>query len=242
MERPQRSRILLEAYVESHAAALSLRRSWGGEVRAMDVDEWLKPHDAAPTRIGDRLEIIHGPTKKAHGKQTALRLHVPHGVAFGSGEHATTRMLLRALVRRGDWSRTAVLDLGTGSGILALTARLLGAKNIVATDFDADAVRTARQNEMLNFSTPLIRWRCADVKRLRAPGRYGLVLANLFSGILGEAAPQIAGSISPGGQLWLSGILRSQKDEVMAAYRTEKLQLVHAASQGKWVMLQFCRA
>jgi len=242
-ERPLRSRVLLEAYVESRAAAVALTRSWGGRVRSVDAREWIKTRPAPPTRIGRRLEIVHA--KARSRKQPVMpRLHIPHGVAFGSGEHATTYMLLRALARHDDWIKTAVrnttvLDIGTGSGVLALTARLFGARKIVATDFDPDAVRTARQNEALNFPRPLIRWRCADVRKLRATARYDLVLANLFSGILGGAAPQIAGCVAAGGQLWLSGILDSQQEEVIAAYRGQGLQLIRAVRRGKWVMLQW---
>ncbi len=145
-------------------------------------------------------------------------------------------MLLRALAQLGDLTETRVLDLGTGSGVLALAARLFGARKIVATDFDPDAVRTARQNEALNFSQPLIRWKQADVKKLRSTVRYDFVLANLFSGILCEAAPQIAASVAPGGQLWLSGILKTQQDEVSAAYRAQGLVFVRAFHRGKWVM------
>ena len=242
---------MLEAYFSSRAAAVALTRRWGGRVRAVDAREWIKTRPAPATQIGRRFEIIH---EKPRGRKKPAwpRLHIPHGVAFGSGEHATTYMLLRALVRHDDLNntalrsttvrRTTVLDLGTGSGVLALTARLFGARKIVATDFDPDAVRTARQNEALNFSKPLIRWRRADVRRLRATARYDLVLANLFSGILGEAAPQIAGCVSPGGQLWLSGILDSQQEEVIAAYRGQGLQLIRAVHRGKWVMLQWCCA
>ena len=237
-ERPDRSRVLLEAYLESRAAAVALTRQFGGRVRPLDARAWIHPRPTPPTRIGRRLEIVHEKTRGMTGAPWP-RLHIPHGVAFGSGEHATTRMLLGALARHGDWNETAVLDLGTGSGVLALAARLFGARKIAATDFAPDAVRTARQNEALNFSTPLVRWRCADVKRLRARARYDLVLANLFSGILCEAAPQVAGCVSPGGELWLSGILRSQEEEVMAAYRRQRLQLVRTFRRGKWVMLQW---
>jgi ribosomal protein L11 methyltransferase len=239
-ERPGRKRILLEAYLTSRAAAVALNRQWGGRVYSVDVGKWIKSRPASSTRIGSSLEIIH--QKPRSQKESAGRqLHIPHGIAFGSGEHATTSMLLRALVCHGDWAGSSVLDLGTGSGVLALTARLLGARKIVATDFDPDAVRTARQNEALNFSKPLVRWRCADVKKLRAGARYDLVLANLFSGILGEAAPRIAGCVTPGGQLWLSGILRFQQAEVIAAYRGLGLQLFRAVSRGKWIMLQWAR-
>jgi ribosomal protein L11 methyltransferase len=240
-ERPLRARVLLEVYVESRAAAVALIRRWGGRIRAVDSRKWLKTRPAPATRIGRRLEIVH--EKARNRKKPAWpRLHIPHGVAFGSGEHATTFMLLRALVRPADWSRAAVLDIGTGSGVLALTVRLFGARKIVATDFDPDAIRTARQNEALNFSKPLIRWRRADVRRLRATARYDLVLANLFSGILGEAAPRIAGCMAPGGQLWLSGILDSQQREVIAAYRGQGLRLIRAFRRGKWVMLQWARS
>jgi ribosomal protein L11 methyltransferase len=240
-ERPGRSRVLLEVYVEARAAAAAFVRAWGGRVRAVDAREWIKARPAPPTRIGRRLEIIH--VRARSGKQPAWpRLYIPHGVAFGSGEHATTAMLLRALARHDAWSKTAVLDLGTGSGVLALAARLFGARKIVATDFDPDAVRTARDNEALNFSRPLVRWRRADVRKLRATARYDLVLANLFSGILGEAAPQIAGCVSPGGRLWLSGILDSQREEVAAAYRGRGLQWIRAVRCGKWVMMQWQRA
>jgi len=237
-ERPGRARVLLEAYVETRAAAGVISRQWGGRVRAVDASEWIKARPAPPTRIGSRLEIVH---EKMHGRKKAPypQLYVPHGLAFGSGEHATTFMLLRALAQRADWARRSVLDLGTGSGVLALAARLFGARKIVATDFDPDAVRTARQNEALNFSQPVIRWKQADVKKLRATVRYDLVLANLFSGILGEAAPQIAGCVSPGGQLWLSGILDSQQDEVSKAYRAQGLRLTRTLRRGKWIMQQW---
>ncbi len=235
-ERPRRVRTLLEVYVESRKAALALARRWGGRVCAVPVREWTTARPAPPTRIGPRLEIAHAGRRS---RKKAGSLAIPHGLAFGSGEHATTFMLLRALTRREDWKLTAVLDLGTGSGVLALAARLFGARKIVATDFDPDAVRTARQNEMLNFSTARIRWRCADVKKLRAKARYNLVLANLFSGILTEAAPQIAGCVATNGELWLSGILVSQQAEVIAAYRGQGMELVRAQRRGKWMMLVY---
>lgn len=241
-EWPQRTRDLLEVYVESRAAAVALSRQWGGRIRAIDAREWIKTRSTPPTQIGRRLEIVHEKARSLK-KSAWPQLYIPHGLAFGSGEHATTYMLLRALVHHEDWGKTTVrsttvLDLGTGSGVLALTARLFGARKIVATDFDPDAIRTARQNEALNFSEPLIRWRQADVRKLRSTARYDLVLANLFSGILGGAAPQIAGSVASSGQLWLSGILDSQQEEVIAAYRRQGLQLIRVVRRGKWRMLQ----
>jgi ribosomal protein L11 methyltransferase len=239
-QRPDRSRLVLAVYSPAHAAIAFLAKKFGGRPQSLQSQAWLKPNIPKPIRIGNQLRIIH---EKERGKKASgvPQLHIPHGVAFGSGEHATTLMLLRALVDHENWNGTVVLDLGTGSGILALTARLFGARKIMATDFDPEAVRTARQNEMLNFSVPLVRWQCADVKRLKTTVRYGLVVANLFSGILCDVAPSVAGCVLPGGRLWLSGILRSQQDEVIAAYRRQQMKLVCVVSRGKWVMIQFAK-
>jgi ribosomal protein L11 methyltransferase len=239
-ERPGRPRILLEAYVDSRADATALVRNWGGRIHSVDPRQWLKAQLPPPTRIGSRLEVIHEKAR-AIKKAARLQLHIPHGIAFGSGDHATTSMLLRALASRTDSSQAKVLDLGTGSGVLALAARLFGANKIVAIDFDPDSVRTSRENEALNFTRPLIRWRKADVKKLRPTTKYDLVLANLFSGILCEAAPQIAACVSPGGELWLSGILASQQEEVTSVYRGQGMRLARAVRRGKWVMLQWTR-
>jgi ribosomal protein L11 methyltransferase len=238
-ERPGQSRILLASYSERRADAMALVKKFGGQARSLKPSAWLKPVRRPPLSIGGKFQIVDEPAR-AVGKSKLPRLRIPHGLAFGSGEHATTCLLLRALTRRVDWRGVSVLDLGTGSGVLALAARMLGARKIVATDFDAEAVRTAIANEALNFPTATVRWRCADVKKLRPTARYDLVLANIFSGILIEAAPQIAASVAPGGQLWLSGVLCSQRDEVLAAYRRQKLKLDRVVSRGKWVMLQLC--
>jgi ribosomal protein L11 methyltransferase len=232
-ERPNRARTLLAVYDARREPILALRGLFGGQVVSIDQSAWLSTKPTPPTRINAKLEILHD---KPRRKTAAHQLVIPHGLAFGSGEHSTTFMLLRALAREPMPPR--VLDLGTGSGVLALAARRFGAKHIVATDFDPVAVRTARQNEALNFATPQIRWRRADVKRLAEKPRHDLVLGNLFSGILIEAARHITNAVAPGGRLWLSGILREQKNEVVAAYRRQGLQLLRATTRGKWVMLK----
>jgi ribosomal protein L11 methyltransferase len=236
-QKPNAVRLLLSVYAKDRAAVAPLRLRWGGEIRKVPARVWLAPSAAPPLRIGRALEIVHDEAPRKSG--SVPRLVIPLGIAFGGGEHATTSMLLRALARGKNLERCRVLDLGTGSGVLALAARRFGARRIDALDFDAGAVRTARENEALNFSGTLVRWRRADVKQLRARARYDLVLANLFSGILCEAAAQIADSVAPGGGLWLSGILRDQEKEVVRAYRRKKFRLLRAARRGRWVMLQW---
>ena len=233
----RRTRLLAEAYVESRPAAFALQRQLGGQVRWVKAADWLSRGPSIPLRIGGKFEIVHE-SAPAIQRRSLPRLRIPHGVAFGSGEHATTALLLRALARR-TLKGCRVLDVGTGSGILALAARLLGAREIVGVDFDPEAVRTARQNERLNFRAPHIRWLCADIRQWRTSIRHDVVLANLFSSVLVEAAAKIAASVAPGGCLWLSGILRTQEREVTAAYRRRGLVLARFARRGKWVVLQW---
>ncbi len=241
-ERAGRSRIILDAYAGSKPACTALATNWGGKVHAIAQKKWLAVRPTPPTRVGTRLAIAHDHKAGApDAKSGRLSLIIPHGLAFGSGEHGTTFMLLRALAKRDDLRRASVLDLGTGSGVLALAARLFGAERIVATDFDPDAVRIARENELLNFPHAQVRWKCADVRKLKDGKKYDLVLANIFSGILIEAAPQISRCVALGGELWLSGILVSQEREVSAAYRHEKLKPVETRRRGKWVMLRLAR-
>jgi ribosomal protein L11 methyltransferase len=234
VEKPGRVRLTIEAHFRAKKPALALGESWGGHVKSFAPSP---PSPVAPVKVSARLEIAHD--EKA--ARSVTRLVIPYGIAFGSGEHATTLMLLRCLSRHRDLTLATVLDLGTGSGVLALAARKLGARHIFATDFDASAIRTARQNEVLNFSSRRVLWEVADVKKLCAAPRYSLVLANLFSGILIEAAPRIARTLAPGGELWLSGVLRSQQEDVAKAFRRVRLRQGTTTTRGRWVMQQWAK-
>ncbi len=235
-ERPDRRRHLLAVYDARPEAVVALRGLFGGQVGSIRQSQWLRAKPAEPTRFGKTLEILHDRPRRSLAPH---QLVIPCGLAFGSGDHATTFMLLRALVREPAFGR--VLDLGTGSGVLALAARWRGAKKVVATDFDPAAIRTARENEALNFPASRIQWRCADVRKLSARVRYDLVLANLFSGILVQVAPRISACVAPGGQLWAGGILHGQQDEVISAFGDEGLRLVQITRRGKWAMLRLRR-
>lgn len=237
-DRVDLRRTILAVYGQDRAVLAGLARRHGGRLGSLRDKDWLSPASSPLISVGRQLQIVQEP---AQAKPGVPSLVVPLGMAFGSGSHATTGMLLRALVRRGKLKETALLDLGTGSGILALAARWSGAKKIMAIDFDPDAVRIAAENETLNFSSSQIIWRRADVKKLGARPLFGLVLANLFSGILCEAAARITAVVKPGGELWMSGILREQEKEVIWAYRQRGLKLLRCARRGKWVMLQWRR-
>jgi ribosomal protein L11 methyltransferase len=160
-------------------------------------------------------------------------------MAFGTGEHATTAACLRFLRAESgrigkDWT---LLDIGTGSGILAIAAEKLGAKRVEGFDHDERAIKAAQAN--------LRRNRCRRIKltrknllRWKPRQRHPLVLANVFSEILCLATPQITAAVRPGGCLVISGILRPQEQETLEAFQNRGFRLERASRRGKWVTLQ----
>ena len=164
-------------------------------------------------------------------------LLIPATMAFGTGEHATTAMCLRMLadVSRELFGRELeALDLGTGSGILALAARQFGAGRVEACDFDPVAVRVAKENVVANDIRG-IAFRRFDVLNWHPSRKWLVVTANLFSTILVKSAAQIAASIEKGGWLILSGILRAQAGEVIAAFERKGCRIERIVRRGKWV-------
>jgi ribosomal protein L11 methyltransferase len=136
-------------------------------------------------------------------------------MGFGTGHHATTRLCLAELQRLPLRGKSAV-DVGTGSGILAIAASRLGAAPVIGIDDDVNALQAAEENLTLN--------RDADVSLAAAdlhsatPGTFDLVTANLTGGLLVEAADRLRELARPGARLILSGFLRSEEDEVKAAF------------------------
>jgi ribosomal protein L11 methyltransferase len=137
-------------------------------------------------------------------------------MGFGTGHHATTRLCLRAL-GTPDLTGRAVLDLGTGSGVLALAAASLGASSITAVDIDADAIAAARQSAALNPSGGAVRFAVADVFAA-PPEPADLVFANLTGAMLTRAAARILPLVGPAGTLIVSGFMADERDDVEAAF------------------------
>ncbi len=188
-----------------------------------------------PIRIGRRLEIV----SETSGWTDQLRpLVIPAASAFGTGEHATTAMSLRLLEETTrkfppDWG---LLDIGTGTGILALAARKLGAAQALGIDNDPRAIAIARRNARLN-GVGRVKFLVADILRFNPVARYEIVTANLFSELLITALPIFRRLLRGGGKLILSGILRDHAPAVVAALCPCKLQLVKLRRRGKWIAL-----
>ena len=232
--------IRLEAFALTRTQAEKLRRAFGGSVSVQKTPRAVSGETRAPIRVRDRLVVVASVRERTALAKTFASRHtlvIPAGMAFGTGDHATTSTCLRFLadisaeLADAPWE---LLDLGTGSGILAIAARLLGARRAEAGDFDPHAVRTAKENARLNGVTGVI-VRRLDVTVWQPARTWAVVAANLFSGLLVEVAPKIAAAVGPGGHLIFSGVLRAQEAEVVAAFRRAGLAVGPIVRKGKWV-------
>ncbi len=237
----------LEVYCDTARQAQKLAGRFGGQVREVKPQSWQPLPATAPGRplsIGGRLLVTSRETELETlrlARSDRQVLCIPAAMAFGTGEHATTAMCLRLLLevsRRyppGTWD---LLDLGMGSGILALAGKQFGARGVLGLDNDPHAVRTARENARLNtLSARMVKFQQVDLPLWSPPDRqtWAVVTANLFSELLIRLLPRIiVPAVAPGGDLILSGVLAIQAAEVIAAVQATGLALVTIKSRGRW--------
>ena len=204
-----------------------------------------------PLPIGRRLLIIP-PTLQVDPKPDQILLRMDPGGAFGDGAHPTTQLCLAAIERhlpklgqdQNAHAKTgwAMIDLGTGTGILSIAAAKLGAEPILAVDIDADSVEVARANALHNQVGEQIRMEQGSLAHVLA-GRFGptqapVVVANILAHVLVDFFAQgLTETVAPGGLLLLSGVLRTQGPEIRARLGWHGLTLVAEERQGEWLCL-----
>jgi ribosomal protein L11 methyltransferase len=181
-----------------------------------------------------------GPAPSAGGESPIVILIQP-SMGFGTGHHATTRLCLD-LMQRCELTGARVLDVGAGSGVLALAAWRLGAREVEALDYDPDALHSAAENVALNRAESAIRLRLADLAAapdaLAALGRFDLVLANLTGAALQRHAAVLVGLATPGGALILSGLEADEEPGVRRAFEVAQGVIGDRAEEGGWVALR----
>jgi len=153
-------------------------------------------------------------------------------MGFGTGHHATTRLCI-ALLQRLDLSGRTVLDVGTGSSVLALTALALGARSVLAVDDDPDAIESARENVALNGGAVGLELRVGDFRGLQA-NRFDVVVANLTGGLLARSADVLAGAVASDGSLVISGVTLEEEAEVLRAL-APRMAVVERLTEDEWV-------
>jgi ribosomal protein L11 methyltransferase len=207
-------------------------------VRAeVDDEDWAARSQAHLTRVTVGRITVAPPWDATPPAEGALVIVYP-STGFGTGHHESTRLCLR-LLQQVELTGTRAVDLGTGSGVLALAAWRLGALDIEALDYDEDAVVNARENLRLNGAESAITLRQADI-RLDPVDPGDVVTANLTGALLVALASSIASLVRPGGTLILSGILAAEVDAVASAF-SAALTPVDLAAENEWRALRFHR-
>jgi ribosomal protein L11 methyltransferase len=228
-----------------HLQAFGLRPIGELEVRAVHEEEWAsawKRHFPV-LRVGRRL-VIRPTWRRSRARPGDVVLALDPGMAFGTGLHPTTRLCLAGIERWADvglLEGARTLDVGCGSGILAIAAARLGARSVHGVDTDPIAVdatlanarrnRVARRVTASQGSVPLVGGRATA----RPP--YDLVLANLIATLLADLAEPLAASIRPGGRMLASGIFIDREHEVVEAFAGAGLRIVRRDQEGDWVLL-----
>ncbi|MDQ1290964.1 MAG: Ribosomal protein methyltransferase, partial [Nitrospirota bacterium] len=192
-----------------------------------------------PLRVGRRL-VIRPSWESASLLTGDLDIILDPKQAFGTGHHATTRMLLEwleELIRGGE----TVLDVGAGSGILAMAALRLGARSAVGVEIDPVAVDCARECASQNAFGPELELICGTLSDVAVGMRTDLVVANLDRQTLLLLADELAAYGVAGSRLFFSGLLVEQVEEVMARYASSGLYPVHRREQEGWVAIELRR-
>lgn len=197
-----------------------------------DWNEVWKSH-FAPIEVSPRLWVCPS-WRLGEAPRSARVLVLDPGMAFGTGTHATTSLCLEALDRLlAARPGVDVLDVGTGSGILAIACKLLGAGRVVGVDNDPVAIRVAEENAAINRVAAELSTRPLQ----QVEGAFPIVLANIMAETLIELGPVLASKVERGGALFLSGILEFQADDVERAYVALGLSAGPRTERGEWVLL-----
>jgi ribosomal protein L11 methyltransferase len=193
-----------------------------------------------PLRVGRRLLVV--PTwEKANSKPDDIVLLIDPGMAFGTGGHETTRLCLELLEQIMDDMPTLVipslLDLGTGSGILAIAAVRLGAGRVCAVDIDPQAIEVTRENLAINNLSDQVE--CSTTPLESLSGTFDVILANILAEELVRLAPHLVERLSEGGKLILSGILAEKEPFVRSGFSTQPLEYRETRREGEWVAMLY---
>ena len=223
------------------AIATSPERAETMEFGEIQQQDWIAAslEGLAPVVVGPFR--VHGAHDRGRVPVNAIGIEIEAALAFGTGHHGTTQGCLAAIVDEARQGRPRrILDVGTGTGVLAIAAARQFRSGVMAGDIDLVAVKTARENARANLAGPfvtLVHAPGVDAGMLRDGGPYDLILANILLPPLKRLARSLAGLLAPGGRVVLSGLLDSHANAALAAYRAQGLTLVRRRSIAGWTTL-----
>jgi ribosomal protein L11 methyltransferase len=221
-----------EGHEEALSAAESLRTEPPVEVPAQDWSTAWRAHHKT-MRVGPR-SWVYPPWEEA---PDGIAVSIDPGMAFGTGSHPTTQLCLeRTDELLSELGNASVLDVGTGSGVIAILARKLGASRVAGTENDAVALDAARKGEAANGVSG-IEWLLVE-DPAQVPGEFGVVIANILLNTLEDLAPAIASKVARNGRLVLSGLLTPQGDAAARAYVAQGLTEVARKELSGWLRVE----
>nr|WP_281048258.1 50S ribosomal protein L11 methyltransferase [Tepidamorphus gemmatus] len=211
------------------------------EIEALADRNWVKESlEALPPVRAGRF-VVHGRHDRDRIPANAIGIEIEAGLAFGTGHHGTTLGCLMAIGRLLKQRRIRrPLDIGTGTGVLAIAVARALRVPVVATDIDPIAVETTRENLVKNGAAGLVRVvraNGADCALVRAGQPYDLVIANILARPLVALAPRLRPLMAPGAAVVLSGLLVGQRREVEAAYRAQDCVVLFRIVRDGWMTL-----
>ena len=251
MEKVENGEVLLRTYVTSTATQKrarieigvkligSLRPIGGLCVRKIEETNWEEAWKDQFTllRVGRRL-VIKPPWIPYEARDSELVLEIDPGLAFGTGHHPTTQMVLEELERLSP-AGMRVLDVGTGSGVLSIAAVRLGAMRVTALDVDPTAVKMARQAIRANKVTDRVSLGRGSLPHSLAPAdAFDLAVANISAKVISNLAPEILRCLGPGGILVVGGFLDKQEEQVAQRLREVGFSIGNRHSMEDWVTLE----
>jgi ribosomal protein L11 methyltransferase len=201
----------------------------------VDEADWAEAWKAFfyPEKISPGL-VVKPSWRDYEARAGETVIEIDPGMAFGTGTHPTTVMCLR-LIEKHLRPGTTFLDVGTGSGILMITAAKLGASSVTGVDNDPTAVGVARDNLSANGIPPQDATVLAGSLVTEVGGCYDLVAANILAEVIVALAPDLPAVLAPGGRVICSGIIRSKQAEVVAALEAVGLDVIECQTQEEWV-------
>jgi ribosomal protein L11 methyltransferase len=215
------------------------------QTRVVDEEDWANAWKDYyhVTHIGQRL-VIRPSWREYTPREHEVVVTLDPGMAFGTGVHPTTRMCLEQVERRVQ-SGMRILDVGTGSGILALAAAKLGAKHVDAIDNSSVAAESATANVAINNlddRISVVQGVLDAMEAERVAGQYDLVLANIIAHVIGSIAPSLVQVLAPQGLLVVSGIIEARRHDAEGPLLESGLQLVEETKIDDWLALVYRRA
>lgn len=218
-------------------------------MHTMDTTVWLEGWKESFKPFATERFWIYPPWDKTPAPSGLIPLLIEPGMAFGTGQHATTQVCIRQLEKVASkmgpaFGKARMIDVGAGTGILSIAALKLGVGHVIGTDIDADAVRACEENARLNnLSFKALQMSVPVEAKLDAPDSppYDLVVVNILIVVLEKIIGDLAKVLKPGGTMVMSGLLVEDEGFMTKLARSEGLKLVERSDLGGWACLQFTK-